>query len=263
MNPARVFDTAWRALSTVWCWSIFALGAIVWTIVVFPPVALIARFRPGIRARVTDAMQAAVRVYVRLLPFIRVEIDDAERSSVATKVLVVNHQSFLDPLILLAAERRIRGPARGYLLRTPFLRTYLEFAGFYVSDRGRPAPLDDMRRAAEEAISCGGSLLFYPEGTRSKTGEVDRFGGGAFRVADDFGLVVQPVVVEGLDRAYPSGSLLVRTRWRFAVQVRYLPPIAPPFGTGPQRAVVRSLADRVRGQMVAELQTMRSERYKY
>jgi 1-acyl-sn-glycerol-3-phosphate acyltransferase len=254
----RLLDLAWRVLITVFTWSIFASGVFVWSIVVLPVMAGVAFFFPATRHRLTDATQRAIGLFVRLLPFIRIELDDRRRLASGCRVVVANHQSFLDPLIIFSVERRVRGPARGYLFRTPFLRSYLRFAGFYVSDRGRPAPLEKMRRAAEDVLACGGSLLFYPEGTRSKTGELSEFGMGAFRVAQEFGLPIQPIVVEGLDRAYPSGALVVRTRWRAPVRVRYLDPVLPPFGDGPQRQVVRALAGRIRAQMEEELHAMRA-----
>jgi 1-acyl-sn-glycerol-3-phosphate acyltransferase len=230
---------------------------IVWSIAVLPLMAGVAFLFPSTRHGVTDATQAAVALFVRLLPFIRVEVDHRRRLASGCKVVVVNHQSFIDPLIIFAVERRVRGPARGYLFRTPFLRTYLRFAGFYVSDRGDPAPLEKMRLAAEQALGCGGSLLFYPEGTRSRSGELDEFGMGAFRIAYEYGLPIQPIVVEGLARSYPSGSILVKTRWRAPVRVRYLEPVLPPFGEGPQRQVVRALAGRIRSKMEEELREMR------
>lgn len=251
-------DYAWRVAITIWSWSIFASGVLLWSIVVLPVMAGVAFFFPATRHRLTDATQRAIGLFVRLLPFIRIEVDDRRRLASGCRVVVANHQSFLDPLIVFSVEPRVRGPARGYLFRTPFLRSYLRFAGFYVSDRGQPAPLEKMRRAAEDVLACGGSLLFYPEGTRSKTGELDEFGMGAFRVAQEFGLPIQPIVVEGLDRAYPSGSLVVKTRWRAPVRVRYLDAVLPPFGDGPQRQVVRALARRVRTQMADELHEMRT-----
>jgi|GEM_PF-1885456 len=257
---ARWLDLGWRVLITVFSWSIFGSGVVLWAIVVLPVVAGICFFLPATRHRLTDATQRAVGLFVRLLPFIRIEVDDRRRLASGCRVLVANHQSFLDPLIIFSVERRVRGPARGYLFRTPFLRSYLQFAGFYVSDRGRPAPLEKMRRSAEDVLACGGSLLFYPEGTRSKTGELEEFGMGAFRVAQEFGLPIQPIVVEGLDRAYPSGSVVVQTRWRARVRVRYLDPVRPPFGDGPQRQVVRALARRIRTQMEEELHEMRGDR---
>lgn len=256
-SVARWLDRAWRVLITVFSWSIFGSGVVLWAIVVLPLMASIAYFFPATRHRLTDATQRAIALFVRLLPFIRIEVDDSRRIASGCRVVVANHQSFLDPLIVFSVEPRVRGPARGYLFRTPFLRSYLRFAGFYVSDRGQPAPLEKMRRAAEDVLECGGSLLFYPEGTRSKTGELSEFGMGAFRMAQEYGLPIQPIVVDGLDRAYPSGSLVVKTRWRAPVRVRYLDPVLPPFGDGPQRQVVRALASRIRTQMEDALHEMR------
>jgi 1-acyl-sn-glycerol-3-phosphate acyltransferase len=253
-------DRGWRVLITAFSWSIFGSGVVVWAVAVLPVMAGVAFLFPAARHRVTDVTQRAIALFVRLLPFVRIEVDARRRLASGSKVVVVNHQSFLDPLIVFSVEPRVRGPARGYLFRTPFLRSYLRFAGFYVSDRGHPAPLEKMRCAAEDVLECGGSLLFYPEGTRSRTGELDEFGVGAFRVAYEYGLPIQPIVVEGLDRAYPSGSIVVKTRWRSRVRVRYLDPISPPFGEGPQRQVVRALALLVRAKMAEELQEMRDSR---
>lgn len=255
---ARLLDLVWRVLITVFSWSIFGSGVVVWSLVVLPVIAAVASLFPASRHRLTDATQRAIGLFVRLLPFIRIEVDDRRRLASGCRIVVANHQSFIDPLIIFSVEPRVRGPARGYLFRTPFLRSYLRFAGFYVSDRGRPAPLEKMRRAAQDVLQCGGSLLFYPEGTRSKTGELDEFGMGAFRIAEEFGLPIQPIVVEGLDRAYPSGSLVVKTRWRAPVKVRYLDPVFPPFGDGPQRQVVRALARRIRTEMERELHEIRA-----
>ena len=83
---------------------------------------------------------------------------------------------------------------------------------------------------------------------------------GAFRMAVEYKLPIQPVVIDGLDRVLPSKGLLVKTRSRYLVQVRYLDPIEPPYGEGPQRRVVRELGRRVRLAMVDELDRLRRER---
>ena len=61
------------------------------------------------------------------------------RGPIREDVLVANHQSFLDPILLMGIEPRLSGPARGYLMRTPFLRTILRTAGFYEAESGAPA----------------------------------------------------------------------------------------------------------------------------
>jgi 1-acyl-sn-glycerol-3-phosphate acyltransferase len=117
-----------------------------------------------------------------------------------------------------------------------------------------------MRNGVQEALDRRGNLLFYPEGSRTRTGEIETFHHGAFRMAVEFQLPIQPVVTDGLHRVLPPGSLILQTLGRHPVQVRYLDPIEPPYGEGLQRRVVRDLAQRVRLSMVEELKALRTER---
>jgi len=78
-------------------------------------------------------------------------------------------------------------------------------------------------------------------------------------MAVEYQLPIQPVVSDGLHRVFPPGSLIVQTMGRYPVQVRYLDPIKPPYGEGPQRRVVREFAQRVRFSMIEELKGLRRE----
>ena len=119
--------------------------------------------------------------------------------------------------------------------------------------------LDEMARCVADAHARGGSLLFFPEGTRSKDGGLGAFHRGAFRAAFDHGLAIQPVVIEGLDRVLPRSGPVVQTYGRALVRVRYLAPIAPPFAIPgvPRREIVRGLAERARTAIAEELEAMR------
>jgi 1-acyl-sn-glycerol-3-phosphate acyltransferase len=149
---------------------------------------------------------------------------------------------------------------RGYLLRVPVVGTIIRLLGFFDVDAGSISTIDAMYRAAEHARERNGGLLFYPEGTRSKSGEIGSFQRGAFRLAVDEGLPIQPVVLEGLDVVYPAGRLISPVRGRHLVRIRYLEPVRPPYGSGPRREVVRALAERVRETLVEELARLRAER---
>jgi 1-acyl-sn-glycerol-3-phosphate acyltransferase len=74
----------------------------------------------------------------------------------------------------------------------------------------------------------------------------------------DHDLPIQPVVIDGLDRVLPPGHLIAQAPGRYPVTVRYLAPIEPPFEGGTRRDVVRSLADRVRDALIAELARLRA-----
>jgi 1-acyl-sn-glycerol-3-phosphate acyltransferase len=250
-----------RVLITVWGYLIFILGSIVWGGLGVPLTLVLSRFWPGVRDRFNDGTQLILRAYINRLPFLRLDVDRSRRvSSDDSFVLVMNHQSFLDPIVMLSLEPRLSGPARGYMFRVPIVRSVLKLGWFFLSDSGEPAPLDRMRQGVQEALDRRGKLLFYPEGSRTRTGEIGEFHHGAFRMAVEFQLPIQPVVSDGLRRVLPPGSLILQTRRPELVQVRYLDPIDPPYGDGPQRRVVRDLAQRVRLSMVEELKALRRER---
>jgi 1-acyl-sn-glycerol-3-phosphate acyltransferase len=264
--PRRLADAyrhAYRHAYRIWAslvgWGAFAGGCLLWGLFVIPPTLLLARRWPSVRERFSDVTRVALRGYVRILPFLRLRVEGDEKRLSGSRILVANHQSWLDPLVLMSLEPRLAGPARSYNFRVPIMRTILRLAGFHRADAGEPPSLDRLSEAARRADHEAGGLLFFPEGTRSRTGAIGPFHRGAFRAAVDHGLPIQPVVIEGLDRVLPPGRLIVRLPGRPVVRVRYLAPLHPPYGEGLRRDVVRALASRVRELMVDELSRMRAE----
>ena len=248
-----------RLFGTAVGWGAFGLGCLVWAVLVVPPALLLSQLWSPARQHFNDVTRGALRFYVAILPFMRLRVVGRERSAPRPCVLVVNHQSRLDPIVMMALEPRLSGPARRYLLRTPALGAVLRLAGFYEAEVGEPAPLARLLSSAGEARGRGGALLFFPEGTRSPDGAIGPFRRGAFRLAVDAALPIQPVVLEGMD-VLPPTTWIVRKPWRYPVTVSYLPPLQPPYGGGPVRSVARGLAEKVRAAMVDEIARLRSER---
>lgn len=235
------------------------LLTLVWGVLVVPLTLLLRPLWPGVIERHAALTRAALRAYVRHLPFARFQVEGGDKRLVGPRVLVANHQSRLDSPVLLSFEPRLFGPVRGYMLRVPIVGRAIRLLGFFDADADATT-LREMQRAAERVRAVGGGLLFYPEGTRSATGAIGPFHRGAFRIAYDHDLPIQPVVIEGLDRALPRGRATPPLPGRQRVRIRYLPPLHPPYGAGPRRAVVRALAERVRVMLVEELARMRAER---
>ena len=101
-------------------------------------------------------------------------------------VLVSNHRSAFDPLagLSLLKERRLAYISKESNLKIPLVGTYMYHAGFLAIDRenGMRA-LRTLKHAAEIMKSSKTDMGIYPEGTRSKTGELLEFKSGAFLLA--------------------------------------------------------------------------------
>jgi 1-acyl-sn-glycerol-3-phosphate acyltransferase len=248
-----------RVAATLWGWFVFVAGCLVWGVLVIPAALLLSRPWPGIRERFNDLTHAILRLYIRTLLILRLRVEGEEHRLRGPRILVANHQSWLDPIVMISLERGLAGPARRYMFRVPVVRSIIDIAGFFPSDIGEISSLEPMNRCALTAIERGGGLLFFPEGTRSRTGEIGPFHRGAFRAAVDHDLPIQPVVIDGLHRVLPPGHLIAQTPGRCPVRVRYLAPIEPPFEGGTRREVVRALADRVHDALVEELARIRAE----
>ena len=123
-------------------------------------------------------------------------------------VFTPNHQSHLDILLLLAyLPGRTRFAAKRELWQHPVVGAVLDTLGMVPIER------DEAERAIDALNRAGArdSLVIFPEGTRSPTGELMPFKKGAFVLAIASGLPVVPVVLRGTRRLMPRGSQLAVT----------------------------------------------------
>jgi 1-acyl-sn-glycerol-3-phosphate acyltransferase len=249
----------YRYAATVQGWALFGALTLFFGLVPIPLVLLLAPVWRGASDGFADFLHRSLAFYARSVMYMRIAVEGEAMRAPGTRIVVANHQSWLDPLVLMGIEPRLAGPIRRYMLRVPIFGTVARLAGFYQSDVGELPSLEDVARCVADARARGGSLLFFPEGTRSRGGALGAFHRGAFRTAFDHGLAIQPVVIEGLDRVLPRSGPIVQTYGRALVRVRYLAPIAPPFETDglPRRTAVRALADRARAAIAEELEAMR------
>lgn len=127
-------------------------------------------------------------------------------------VFVANHQSTID---ICALFRAIPVPLHFLLkqemTRVPFVGWYAKAMGMVFIDRSNRRAAVAFLRQSTELVRAGGNLCIFPEGTRSRSGIVAEFKGGAFQAAIDAGVDVVPVAIAGSGAVlYPEGFFHVR-----------------------------------------------------
>lgn len=141
-------------------------------------------------------------------------------------VYAVNHNSNVEPPILFAALSglfpRMRILYKAELRKLPILVRAFDIAGFVPLERGnRDQSLPAIERAAA-GLRDGYSFLIFPEGTRSRTGELLPFKKGGFIMALKGQAPIVPVAIKGTRDAMKKGSLIIRP---VRVTVSFGPPI--------------------------------------
>jgi putative phosphoserine phosphatase/1-acylglycerol-3-phosphate O-acyltransferase len=127
-------------------------------------------------------------------------------------VFLFNHQSSIDPVLLMALLRRdVTAVAKKELARNPLVRVAGALADAVFIDRdNRAGAIAALRPLVEEALLRGKSLAVAPEGTRSGTGRLGAFKKGAFRLAMAGGVPVVPIVFRNANDVWPLGTQFMR-----------------------------------------------------
>ncbi len=189
------------------------LAVSLYILVVGPPCLLIALAtgRPNL---LYQAGLGGVRLGL-WLSGIRIDIRHPEHVlSDRAAVYAVNHTSNVEPPIIFAALSglfpRMRILYKAELRKLPILVRAFDLAGFIPLERGnRDQSLPAIERAAG-ALRGGHSFLIFPEGTRSRTGELLPFKKGGFIMALKAQAPIVPVAIKGARDAMKKGSLIIR-----------------------------------------------------
>lgn len=122
-------------------------------------------------------------------------------------VIVSNHQSQLDILVAFRLFFPFKWVSKIEVFRLPFIGWNMALNRYIPLKRGDKESIAKMLAACEDAIAKGCSVYFFPEGTRSKTGELKAFKPGAFMVAKKMQVPILAVSINGTHRALPKHSL--------------------------------------------------------
>jgi 1-acyl-sn-glycerol-3-phosphate acyltransferase len=127
-------------------------------------------------------------------------------------IFMVNHQSNVDiPILVQSLSRfQLRWIAKRELLWVPFFGWAMWATKHIAVDRTNPSSAVKSLRRAKERIAAGISVVVFPEGTRSRDGQLQRFKNGGFLLAVQTNTEIVPLAIKGSRDLLPSGAWRLR-----------------------------------------------------
>ncbi len=141
-------------------------------------------------------------------------------------IIIGNHTSFLDPIILFKVfPGTLRFFYKSGVDKLPIISWALKVAHFISVDRENPRKAEEAVRRAINIIKeeKEDSIGIFPEGTRSLDGKLKRFKRGAFVLAKEHQLPILPVYFQGFYYAMPKGRKLI---YPAKLTIEFLPPLS-------------------------------------
>ena len=241
-----------RTLLSLWAWLMIGVVVIVWVPLTFIVFVFTAPFDKGrYRAGWMFRRLCVVHTWLNPLWSFRtsgLEVKDPRRPY----VVVANHESFADMLLISHLPWEMKWLAKKTWFKFPLVGWLMVMAGDIKIIRGNKQSIITAMKGCHDRLDKKVSVMLFPEGTRTRDGEMGEFKDGAFRLAIETGCPILPLVVNGTREAIRPGD------WRWNVtnaEVRVLQPIET---TGLTKDSVGELRDRVRTIIADELAVMRA-----
>ena len=176
------------------------------------------------RKVVHELSRALVYMFVMVPPLWRRRVEGLEHiEKDKPYVIVINHQSMVDIMMLYLVPMTFRWVSKREVYRIPFIGRFLLLHGDITIDRKQGSKA--MRKVMEKGqmwLGRGVSVSMFPEGTRSKDGEIHRFKAGAFALAKEAGVGILPVVMDGSTTMFKPSMMV---NWRNEFVIRVLPSV--------------------------------------
>jgi 1-acyl-sn-glycerol-3-phosphate acyltransferase len=153
-------------------------------------------------------------------PVWRVHVEGRERiRPEATYVMVANHQSLLDILVLFRLFVHFKWVSKIENFRVPCIGWNMSLNRYIKLRRGDPQSIGEMMSECARTLDEGSSIMMFPEGTRSPDGRLRAFKHGAFSLAKSNGCPLLPIVIEGTANALPKRGFVLRGRHEIRIRV--------------------------------------------
>ena len=159
------------------------------------------------RYRYHQMIAWVMRTALKILPGVKFSLDNkVSETFEKPAVIIANHQSHLDLLCTMMLNPKVVLLTTDWVWKNPIYGIIIRFAEFYPVSDGYDKNVERLKKLVER----GYSVVVYPEGTRSETGEILRFHKGAFQLAQALNVDILPVYIHGAQHVMPKKDFMLR-----------------------------------------------------
>lgn len=144
-----------------------------------------------------------------LIPIWRISVEGRKKALPGTTyVIISNHQSILDILIINCLRYRFKWISKIENMKRPILGWYLKMADYITVDRDDKESKERMIAESKECLKKEISIMIFPEGTRSPDSQIKFFKRGAFQLAIAAKKPLLPVLIDGTGDVLPKHGFI-------------------------------------------------------
>ncbi|HET7599589.1 MAG TPA: lysophospholipid acyltransferase family protein [Gemmatimonadales bacterium] len=244
---------AWQTVMSLWAWLVLGSCVALWLPLMAATWLVTVPFDPG-RYAVGLLFRKIGVVMATLNPLWHFRCSGEPPADPRRPYVVVsNHESFADILLISHLPWEMKWLSKVEMFRIPVLGWLMHLAGDIPVRRGEGRSAVEALQRCRTVLGRKVSVMIFPEGTRSMTGEMLPFKDGAFRLAVDTGVPILPLALSG------TGTALPKKDWRFGRSVAEVRVLAPVETAGLTTRDVPALRERVRAVIEGARDQLRAE----
>jgi 1-acyl-sn-glycerol-3-phosphate acyltransferase len=232
--------------ATLVCWTWFIFGFILFFSWRYLAIALFVKDPERNFQRLNSQFYRGFFAVVRVTaPRHSIKIDD-EVAAISSSVVVCNHLSYLDPLLLIALFPQHRTIVKTRFFSMLIFGWIIEKSGYLpATSEGKFARMMIRQMDSMESyLKGGGNLFIFPEGTRSRDGKIGKLNKGALKIARMCKAPVYVLELCNTDKLFTPGKFLFNTRVKNTISVEIIDRIEPDYQNNPPSTA--ELGQRVR-----------------
>ncbi len=150
-------------------------------------------------------------------------------------ILAPNHESYFDILVMSALPIDFKWVSKQEVKRIPFIGWTMKAMRCFFVRRDSSGHDLNVMRDIENGLKSGKGIVLFPEGTRTRTGELLPFKKGAFRTAQNSVVPLIPIALQGTRAIAQAGKLPERRGMKVGVR------IGKPFVVGPHEPIPQAM----------------------